>query len=137
MTTMNRALVMFVGVVCVAGVASSAFAAPNDMDGKRTRARKATLGTAIEDRVGPNDLADWRYLRVEAPGTLTVTLKFDPKAASPALNVFDAKGKLLAKGTVDASGGFVASVQVSPGIYYIEVAAPSAVTYTLEAKMGR
>lgn len=131
-----RPLLIFFVVLLSLGLAADTFAAPKDIDGKRTRARRTAVGAAVKDKLGPGDGADWRYVRVEANGKLTVNVEFQPEGNAVGLKVTDAKGKVIGQAEDKGKGARKLTVPVTPGIYYIEVSSDDKTSYTLDTSLG-
>lgn len=131
-----RPFVALVAVLCALALTTGAVAEPKDIDGKRTRARRTEVGAQVKDTLGVGDATDWRYVRVEGTGELTVSVAFQPGGGALDLQVTDAKGKVLATADASKPGARTVSLTVSPGIYYIEVSSGAAASYTLDTKLG-
>ncbi len=130
-----RPFLTALAMLCAVALTSSAVAGPKDIDGKRTRARRTAVGAAVQDNLGPGDAADWRYVRVEGTGDLTITVSFEPGTAKAELTVTDAKGNIISKAKPAKAGTRSITIAVSPGIYYIEVSSPEKTSYTLDTKL--
>jgi hypothetical protein len=130
-----RPLFSALALLCALGISLSATAGPKDIDGKRTRARRTAVGVAVKDKLGPGDAADWRYVRVEGKGDLTISVTYEPGLSPVQLRITDAKGNVMATATTAKPGAREVTIAVSPGIYYIEVACADPASYTLDSKM--
>ena len=92
------------------------------------------VGTSAEDELAPgDDKADWRYFKAEKARSYTVKLDHEPAEATVHLKLTRATGETVEK-TATAEGTAEIASSLEPGLYYVEVAAETAVTYTVSVQ---
>lgn len=101
-----------------------------DMDGKRIRARQIPLNALQKDSLSPPaDPRDWRYVKIESKGTLSVQTQ---AKNAHTLRIVDGQGKEVGQ-KQGKDGKCNLSIKVIPGIYYVEVGSEGALSYTIKA----
>ena len=115
-------LVTLATLLCASSLVTAA--PKKDRDAKRVRARRAPINKVIKDKVGQNDLRDWRFVEVPKSVTLEILVRFEAKDGIE-LVVTNASGKVLKK-EVKGDGVRKISLKTTPGIYYIMVEAKDA-----------
>jgi hypothetical protein len=132
MREMRLRILAAVGVVVVGALVSGADVA--DEDGSRMRAPQIEVPSSHADTLAPPaDKVDWRYVALESPTTLSVTLKVTTEGderGEAGLKIRRASGDTLFQGkTADGKVGFEESLE--PGILYIGVSSESSLSYKL------
>jgi hypothetical protein len=129
------------GLVCLAALACAPNIQPDPNeasgnDGERGRAQPLPLGEPVIDNVNyiENDMTDWKFVQIDAPGQLTVTLGCDYSGAACLCRVRNAVGQIVE--TIDPEGEPTVTrrLDVRRGNYYLEILAQAASTeYTIQA----
>lgn len=105
-----------------------------DSDGSRMQARPLVFGSSASDRLSPpRDAVDWRYIRLKEGSDVTLSLEAKPANVNVRVSLTDAMGKSITRGST-SGGKFTTRRQLDPGLYYISVAAGSAVSYSLSVR---
>jgi len=103
-----------------------------DGDGSRTRASQVEVPSRHEDQLNPpDDASDWRYVALENPTDLTITLDIESPDKSARLTIRRSAGDTLTE-TETKDGSVSVQKSLEPGIVYVSVASEDSVTYTIK-----
>ncbi len=128
----TRGWTLFVAVLflCV-GLSVPASSQNRDADTSRMQARQVEVGSVHTDRLSaPDDVVDWRIVRLDERGTLRLELTVQTSERSAKLALTNATGEELE--TVEA-GSESATIErrLDAGIYYISVSSSQSLEYRL------
>ncbi len=102
-----------------------------DADESRLGAEEHPLGTSHNgDLAPPDDEVDWRYIKVEQAETVSFSLAVSPEKKAGTLTLTRATGDELDQAETD-EGSVEFDSKLSPGLYYVKVAASAKIDYTL------
>lgn len=103
-----------------------------DGDGARTRAAQVEVPSEHEDELNPpDDVSDWRYVALESPTDLTISLNVESSDKSARLTIRRSAGDTLTE-TETTDGSVSVQKSLEPGIVYVSVTSKQALTYTIE-----
>ncbi len=103
-----------------------------DGDGARTRATQVDVPSKHEDELSPpDDASDWRYVALENPTDLTISLEVESSDKSATLTIRRSSGDTLTE-TETTDGAVSVQTSLEPGIVYVSVTSEDALTYTIE-----